>query len=265
MTKEIIHICCSDSAQGSMNYAIKKGLLEGKKAIGFPDDLSNGPINDITNINKRIDWVKNIYIEEGNKISKDINSSCKKFNKNIMNLKEKDIYLWYGNSATEICGMLHVLSMLEEKIHNVYTINVSEITYNTGKRNEYASRVVGEVIIERLGEFIGIRQSMDFSRYSSLMGLWEELKKENTNLRVYDDNQVKSVQIDYFDDMILRYTNNKFRHSARTVGEVMGRAESYVSDTFIFWRVIELIRNEKIEYRGSLGSMRELEIKNHNT
>ena len=84
---------------------------------------------------------------------------------------------------------------------------------------------------------------------------------ENSNLRVYEDNQVKSVRVDYFDEMILHYTNRKFMHSARTVGEVIGRAESYVSDTFIFWRVTELIRNGKIVYRGNLESMRELEIK----
>ena len=50
--------------------------------------------------------------------------------------------------------------------------------------------------------------------------------------------------------MILRYTYKKFMHSARTVEEVIGRAESYVSDTFIFWRVIELIRNEKLIIEG---------------
>jgi hypothetical protein len=31
MVKEIIHICCSDSAIGSMKYAIKKGVIEEKK------------------------------------------------------------------------------------------------------------------------------------------------------------------------------------------------------------------------------------------
>lgn len=61
--------------------------------------------------------------------------------------------------------------------------------------------------------------------------------------------------------MILRYTYKRFMHSARTIGEVIGRAESYISDTFIFWRVTELIRNRRISYRGNLGLMRKLKIK----
>ncbi len=178
-----------------------------------------------------------------------------------MKIKDEDIYLWYGNNAIEICGMLHVLAMLEEKIQNVRTINVSDITYNTGKRNEYTPRIVGELTPERLGQFIGIKQSMDSSRYSSLMSLWNQLKRENSNLRVYNDNKVKSVREDYFDEMILRYTCKKFMYSARTVGEFIGKAESYVSDSFIFWRIIELIKNGKVSYRGNLGVMSELEIK----
>lgn len=229
--------------------------------IGLIDDLSNGPIDDITDMNRRIDWFKRIYMEEGNEISEIIKGYYRKFIKDIMKLKDEDIYLWHGNSAKEICGMLHILSMLEEKIQNVYTINVSGITYNTGRRNEYTPRVVGEVIPEKLDEFIGIRKSMDFERHSSLMALWDKMKRENSNLRIYEDNKVKSDHVDHFDDMILRYTYKKFMHSARTIGEVIGRAESYISDTFIFWRVTGLIRNERISYRENLGLVRELKIK----
>jgi len=261
MMKKIIHICCSDSAIESVKYVIKKDVIEGEKVIGLIDDLSNGPIDDITDMNRRIDWLKRIYMGEGNEISEIIKGYYRKFIKDIMKLKDEDIYLWHGNSAKEICGMLHILSMLEEKIQNVYTINVSEITYNTGKKNEYTPRVVGEVMPEKLVEFIGIRKSMDFERYSSLMALWDKLKRENSNLRIYEDNKVKSAHVDYFDDMILRYTYKKFMHSTRTIGEVIGRAESYISDTFIFWRVTELIRNGRISYRGNLGLMRELKIK----
>jgi len=261
MMKKVIHICCSDSAIESVKYAIKKGVIEGEKVIGLIDDLSNGPIDSITDMNRRIDWLKKIYIKEGNEIFEVIEGYYRKFIEDIIKLKDEDIYLWYGNSAKEICGMLHILSMLEEKIQNVYTINVSEITYNTGKRNEYTPRVVGEVIPEKLVEFIGIRKSMDSEWYSSLMALWEKLKIENSNLRVYEDNKVKSAHVDYFDGMILRYTHKKFMHSARTIGEVIGKAESYISDTFIFWRVTELIRNRRISYRGNLGLMMELKIK----
>lgn len=264
MTKEIIHICCSDSAWATMNHAIKKGILEGEKVLGFIDDLSNGPINRITSVEKRIDWCKKMYLEEGNEISEEINDFYKNFNEDIMKLKDEDIYLWYSNSAKETCGMLQVLSMLGEKIQNVYTINVSEITYNSGKINEFTPRVVGEISPKRLSELIGIRKSMNFSRYSSLINFWEKLKIENSSLRIYEGKQIKSVQVDYFDDMILCYIHENFMHSARTVGEVIGRVESYVSDTFIFWRIIELIRNGKVAYRGKLGVMREMEIKKHN-
>ncbi|MCC9296161.1 DUF1835 domain-containing protein [Clostridium sp. WLY-B-L2] len=186
MSGEIIHICCSDSPYGSIKYAIGTGLLDGKKVIGFFDDLSNGPIDKFIELKERINWCKKICIEEDNKTFGEIKEDYKKLDDDLMKIKDEDIYLWYGNNPAEICGMLYVLSMIEEKIHNLYTINVSDITYNTGKRNEF---------------------------------------------------------------------------TPRTVGEVIGKAENYVSDIFIFWRITELIKSGKIVYRGNLNLMRELEIK----
>jgi hypothetical protein len=157
--------------------------------------------------------------------------------------------------------MLYILSTIKDRIHNLYTINVSDITYNIGKRNEFTPRAVGEVIPERLSEFTGVKDLMGFSKCSSLMALWEKLKRENLILRICEGNEVKSVQVDYFDDMILRYTYRNFICSARTVGEVIGKAKNYVSDIFIFWRITELIKESKIDYRGNLSLMRELKIK----
>ena len=259
--KEIVHICCSYSAVGGMKYAIKEGFIEGKKVIGLADDLSNGPIDDINNVNRRFDWLKKIYMEEVNEISEVIKDDSKSFIKDIMKINDEIIYIWYANNPNEICVLLHILSMIKEKIHNLYTINVSEITYNTGKINEYTPRAGGEVIPEKLGEFIEIRKPMDFDRYTNLMKLWAKLRSENSNLRVYEDNEIKSVNVDYFDNMILLYTYSKFMNSARIVGEVIGKSESYISNNFIFWRVTELIKNGKIISIGNLAIMRELKIK----
>lgn len=76
--KKIIHICFSDSAIGSVKYAIKKDVIEGEKVVGLVDDLSNGPIDDIADMSRRIEWLKKVYIEEGNEISEIIKSHYKK-------------------------------------------------------------------------------------------------------------------------------------------------------------------------------------------
>lgn len=41
---KIIHICFSQSARGSLKYAVNKKIIEGEKVISFYDDISQGPI-----------------------------------------------------------------------------------------------------------------------------------------------------------------------------------------------------------------------------
>ena len=37
---KIIHICFSQSARGSLKYAVNKKIIEGEKVISFYDDIS---------------------------------------------------------------------------------------------------------------------------------------------------------------------------------------------------------------------------------
>jgi hypothetical protein len=87
------------------------------------------------------------------------------------------------------------------------------------------------------------------------------LQKENANLRVVRDMQITSVEVSYYDVMILYYTNKQFSKCARTIGECIGRSDSYISDIFLFWRILELIKSGRIEYKGNLGIVKEMEIR----
>ncbi|MHB8074242.1 DUF3658 domain-containing protein [Desulfosporosinus fructosivorans] len=97
--------------------------------------------------------------------------------------------------------------------------------------------------------------------YLQLIESWETLKAENAVLRIPKGTEVIGVSEDYLDDFILQYTETSFRKCARTVGEALGHSEIPVTDYFIFWRVLEMIKTKKILYRGKLSVMREMEIK----
>jgi hypothetical protein len=44
---------------------------------------------------------------------------------------------------------------------------------------------------------------------------------------------------------------------------VYAGAENCITDDFIFWRILKLIKNNKIAFKGSFGSMKNMEIKRY--
>lgn len=261
--KNIIHICCSDSGRGSLKQAIKEGWIEGKRVISFVDDLSNGPIQWEDNADTRIDWCKRTLALSGEfeDIEECVKSDYRKFHEEINKISNEEIYVWYARNGKEMCGLRYILSLLEDKISQIHTIDVSEKTYNVNQINSFTPRWVGELSAERFKELLPFKHLIDAKYYLQLMESWKKLKVENAVLRVPEGVEVISVSEDYLDNFIVQNTETSFRKCARTVGEVLGKSEIPVTDDYIFWRILQLVKNEKIIYRGKLGVMREMDIK----
>lgn len=263
-TGNIIHVCFSTIAGVDLKYAVKKKrLIEGKKIIVLGDDLSQGSIGNSIEVDERIDWWNSID-KEDEKIHSAENSylkeSYKKFYKKISKIKESDtVYFWYGECSSEFCGMMYTLELLKDKVSNIYLINVSDRIEEDGTICTYKS--VGEIIPEKLESFIKMKKKIEEEEFEHLLNQWNSLKSENSLLRVYEEGRVKSVDENYFDIDILKHTEKEFKKSARIIGTVMGASENRISDDYIFWRVQELVKSEMLEFKGTLGIMREMEIK----
>ncbi|WP_291570725.1 DUF1835 domain-containing protein [Clostridium sp. UBA4548] len=261
----IIHICFSDSAGGCLKYAISTNkLLVGNKVMTFWDDISNGYIGNGVNVQERIKWLNKIFGEDDTYSFKDeeLHQYYSSFKNGISKISCSDtVYLWYGNSGNELCAMLYTLELLKGKTPNLYLINVSDVIYENSCGEVFSYRAVGEVVAEKLQFFINLKRKVEPKEYEDLMKQWELLKRDNSLLRLFKNGKVESVNEDYFDIDILKYTEREFNRAARTVGTVLGLSETPISDSYIFWRVKELVKAGLLEFRGKFGVMREMEIK----
>ncbi|MBW9157783.1 DUF3658 domain-containing protein [Clostridium tagluense] len=255
---KIINICFSQSAGATLKHAVSTNELQyNEKVIVFFDNLSQGAIKSGVNIEERINWYNIFKGADPLKLFIDydieeLKENYNAFHDEISNMDSSDtLYLWYGSSQ-EFCGMLYTLELLKDRKLNTYIIDVKDTVI---KRNEivFQVRTTGEIIPENLEKYAAAKRKLDSNEYKQFIDAWESLKKDNSILRALKDGKVKSVDESYFDIAILKYTPKEFRNSMRTVGEVLGKSEDKISDEYIFWRINELIKAEKIEYKGKFG------------
>lgn len=262
---KIIHIVFSESAEGSFRQAIKKEYIKGDKLIALYDNLSNGLINNLNDIKSRENWWNELNGEEDYFYCEidEFEDNYKRFYDDISKINDGDIvYLWYGYCNREICGMMYTLYLLKDKEINSYVINVSDkiIENNQGRNFTYIANSASEIIPEKLVEYLKLARKIERDEYKKLLNQWDELTTENSLLRSYINGNMKSVSEDYFDIDILKFTDKKYKKSARIVGEVLGNTEPRITDDYIFWRIRELVKLGKISFKGKFGVMREMEI-----
>lgn len=259
----IINICFSESARGTIKRAAQLKIIDGPKIVGLFDDFSHGQISNLANTYERIIWADN-FKDEFECIPycslDDLKTAYNKFYKDINEIESEDqIYIWYGNCASEICGMMYALELLKNKSENLHFINVSDLIrkYSSGI---YVPRSAAEIPPEKLKDYIKIVRSMDSDEKEELLKQWKALKNENSQLRIFKEGKIISVSEDYFDVDILKWTEKEFKKSARIVGSVIGYSETTISDSYIFWRIKKLVKVGKLKYEGKFGIMREMEI-----
>lgn len=262
---KIVHIVYSQSAEGSFKQAIKKKIIVADKLIALYDNLSNGVIDDLKNLKNRKIWWDELNGEE-NYIYYEIDDFIENYDKFYNDISEinngDNVYLWYGHCDREICSMMYTLYLLKDKEINIYTVNVSDkiIENNDGRIFTYIASSASEIIPEKLGEYLKLAQKIRVDEYKKLLNQWDELTKENSLLRSYKNGKMVSVSEDYFDKEILKFTDKEYKKSARILGDVLGNTEPRITDDYIFWRIKELVKLGKINFKGDFGVMRKMEI-----
>ncbi|MBU3101856.1 MULTISPECIES: DUF1835 domain-containing protein [Clostridium] len=262
---KISNICFSQSAGALLSHAVStKELQDNEKVIVLFDNLSQGPIKGGVNIEERINWYNifegadplNLFTDSD---TEELKENYNAFHDEISKLDSSDtLYIWYGSSQ-ELCGMLYTLELLKDEKLNTYIIDIKD-TVIKHKEIVFQANNMGEIIPENIEKYAAAKRKLNSNEYKQFLDAWESLKKDDSILRVLKDGKVKSVDENYFDIDILKYTPKEFKTSMRTLGDVVGKSEDKISDEYIFWRIKELIKVGKIECNGKFGFIR-MEIK----
>ncbi|WPC39260.1 DUF1835 domain-containing protein [Clostridium sp. JS66] len=260
----IINICFTEGAGGKFRIAIKMNELDSKqKVIVLSDDLSHGPIKVGINIEERINWWRiangdEYFLEYG---ADELRENYNTFHNEISKIDRSDIlYLWYGSSQ-EFCGMLYALELLKNKDLNIYLINVTD-TVVEHKGNVYLSRDTGYIVPQYIEKYASVKQKLDSDKYRELLNIWELLKSDNSMLRVFKNERIRSVDENYFDMDILKYVPKEFKNSAKIVRLVVDNSDVEISFDYIIWRIKELVKLGKIDctydkvYHGKFESLK---------
>ncbi|MGE7864222.1 DUF1835 domain-containing protein [Bacillus mobilis] len=266
-----IHIAFDDSTAGCLKHMLGQEERLEERVVAFSEFFSIGPINKLQ-MNEgqlaRQKWLVNNLTAYENYFEDEY---LPRFLETMEELhaipSETPITIWKANNAHEHVGLCFVIAQLQDK-KNIHVINTSEASKEILKK-EYAIRGTGELSSDSLAllqksfaefPYVTEEKRMEYE-YE-----WDKLSNSTEFLRVWKENEVHSVQEDYFDQFMIECAKSvgadrKFLKAPRVIGEALGLVEQSVGDTFLEYRLKELIKKEVFEFEGSLNEMRFYSVK----
>ncbi|KXY07957.1 DUF1835 domain-containing protein [Bacillus sp. FSL K6-0067] len=266
-----IHIAFDDSTAGCLKHMLSQEERLEEMVIAFSEFFSIGPIHKL-HMNEgqlaRQEWLVNNLTAYENYFEEEYLPRFLETMEELHTIPiETTITIWKADNAHEHVGLCFVMAQLKDK-KNIRIMNTSEASKEILKQ-EYDIRGTGELPPESLAllqkSFIEL-PCLTVEKRMQFECEWDRLSNSTEFLRVWKENEVHSVQEDYFDQFIIECAKSigadrEFLKAPRAIGEALGLVEQLVGDTFLEYRLKELIKQEVFEFVGSLDEMRFYSVK----
>jgi hypothetical protein len=165
--------------------------------------------------------------------------------------KDYKIIIWHSKNAPEQL----IFQMIAKQLQN---LELHEIAL---ENDVYSLRGTGEFTTEKLGSFIGTETTMSPKRKNKLIKAWDDLLISEGIIRIWKDQSIITDNETYYDKELMKQCSNDFLNAARIVGAVLGKSEQMVYDTWLNYRIIQLIKKNKILAKGDTKQLRTFEIR----
>ncbi len=232
------------------------------------DNLSMGPICDLTTshgIETRKNWLEKTFgdsiFNEGilTDVEKDITT--------ISNISEvadqyNDIFIWTGCDASEVISTARFLNSLNNPEKRIFVLDFSSVEVLNVNGELVSPKSLLQTASSQIKEVVKhfkLQNSADLEKW---VKVWEDVRSESSLLRVLDkDGTICHKPASYFDSFLLSKCMEGYQKAARVIGQTLMDIDFSIGDSFLNWRLKELIKNKKLEFRGRLLEIRDYEVR----
>ncbi|MGR6546485.1 DUF1835 domain-containing protein [Paenibacillus tundrae] len=275
-----IHIAFGDSPLGSIKVAM--GNVPGRSERRFfsmSDYYAIGPLGDLKNklnVQRRHLWLlERFHMSEHGRYAAQGVDELLHINQVVSSIDEETrITIWYANNGHERTGLVYAMHLLRDRKSPIYVIETKELypqLFNTPEV-QYEIRGTGEIPPEKLLKMwhhCEHDEPLSSEERRQMEQEWLHLSAQPGHLRLMQDGCIQSVSEDAIDEFIMqKFTEvastrqpGEFIKSARIVGEVLGHLEQAVGDTFIEYRIRQLILQGRLDMEGMPHAMRFYSIR----
>lgn len=254
-----LHIVNGSSAAGLLRLVFKENKTSTENKICcFNDFLAVGSLYNLTTkegIKQRGDYLSNLINKTSDeKISgKEIQKDLTTFYSHTFNNYER-VIVWYGENTSEELLKLLCCNLVKQSL--LYEVNVS-----SEKIEKYKACAVAECSPEIIKQLLSKAKKVSQKEYEDNSKAWNKVMQSKSLLRIYQAKKIESVQEDYFDKSILNECKNEYTLLLKIAGQVMGKSEQQITDTFIIYRIQHLIEAKQLAFLGDLNNIKEVKIK----
>jgi hypothetical protein len=247
-----LHIALGDSSEGCLRVACRTHGMPGT-AVGIPDDLSHGPLDDGQ---ARIGYMRDCFrgYDDWYLDVADAFAPWRAMIARIDEARADAVVIWSGENASEATFLAMACWWLGHRSARVLRVAMP----GRDGRHYVAIHTPAE-----LADLFSSAQELTDTERAVFAADFLRIRGETGLLRRWEEGRILGVPMDRYDRLLLASCPPTWTPAPRVVGTAMSRCDGHnrMSDLFFSSRLQLLIDAGRIEADGSRDRLREYRVR----
>ncbi len=266
----MIHIVFNEADVIVLEKVVELDETLNGEIIQVKDDYAVGPLQNIYNEEgktERYNWWGKVL--EGTDTfakweSKEVNDSKTVENiidKLILNPNEI-VWIWSAQNKHDVCGYYWLMSQLKEYQGRVFILYLNNLPFFNEKGQIFYPEWLSQIPATEFLKAKKLARLITLSEFEIDPDEWLKICEENEGIRLLEGGKkIVSKKFNFYDTELKSFISNDFQKATKIINNFLTKAKHLTGDSFLLWRLKEMLLIGILEAQGNLSKIKELEFK----
>jgi hypothetical protein len=266
----MIHIVFQEADIAALEKSFELDETLKADIIQVKDDYAVGPL-------------ANLYTEEGRALRKQwwrevlaggdydghVDTGAVDDNKTVEELKEQlnknpeeFIWIWAAQNKHDVSGYYWLMSQLKDYQGRIHILYLNNLPFLNEKGNLFYPENLFEIPAKEFVKAKKLAREITPSEFEVDPDEWTKLCEESSGIRLLEGGK-KLVQEDYdfYDTELRKLVTGDWQKASKIIHTHLTKAKHTTGDVYLLWRLKLMIAKELFDVQGTVGKMKEFELK----
>jgi hypothetical protein len=266
----MIHIVFQEADIAALEKSFELDETLRADIIQIKDDFAVGPLLDIytpEGIETRKQWWREVlaggdhdgHVDSG---IVDDNKTVEELKERLNNNPEEIIWVWAAQNKHDVCGYYWLMSQLKEYSGRIFILYLNNLPFLNEKGNLFYPENLFDIPAKEFVKAKKLAREITPSEFEVDPDEWTKICNENRGIRLLEGGK-KLVQEDYdfYDAEFKKLVTGDWQKASKLIHQYLSKAKHKTGDMYLLWRLKLMITQELFDVQGTVGKMKEFEIK----
>lgn len=267
----MIHIVFNADDVNVLNEAIALDETMQGEVIQVKDDYAVGPLLNIyteEGIETRRQWWREVLVggDYDGKVDTGDVDDVKLVNDLVDRLKsneEETVWIWAAQNKHDVSGYYWLTSQLKDFQGRIFILYLNNLPFINEKGNIFYPEWLHQIQPKEFLKAKKLAREITLSEFEVDPDIWQKTCEENKGIRLLEGGK-KLIQEDYdfYDGELKKYITGDWLKASKIIHNYLHKSKHTTGDAFLLWRLKGLIAEGQYDAQGTVGKMKEFEVKN---